>query len=80
MPHKGNIQGRLGRLEERGARCPDCGLAPGERREIAVINEEHPDKSLEGDPDEACVGCGQPLYCVLKVVYGSPEVDEGGRG
>ena len=73
MPHRGNIQSRLGRVEEKGARCPECGLAPNERRKIAVINEEHPEKSFDGDPEERCKRCGLPLWCVLRVVYEDGE-------
>ena len=76
-----SLEGRLRRLEERrsGGRCPECGLTPEERRPIAVINEEYPDKSFEGDPYEACSTCGEPLYTALQIVYDSPA-GEGGRG
>jgi hypothetical protein len=72
-----SIQARLGRLEGRGVRCPRCGLAPDERRKVAVVYEEEPERSFKGDPHEACAGCGQPLYCVLRVVYDSPMGEEG---
>ena len=77
-----SLEGRLRRLEERrsGGRCPDSGLALDERRKMAVVYEEYPDKSVEGDSYEACVSCGEPLYTVINVVYDSPEVGEGGRG
>ena len=76
-----SLEGRLRRVEERrsGGHCPECGLTPEERRPIAVINEEYPDKSFEGDPYEACASCGEPLYTVLQIVYDSPA-GEGGRG
>jgi hypothetical protein len=82
MPHRGNIQSRLGRLEEqgRGDACPECGLAPGEPRKMAVIYEEDPDKSFDGDPGERCTRCGRFLYTVLRVVYDSPADEEGGGG
>jgi hypothetical protein len=77
----GSIDSRLRRLEERrsGGRCPDCGLTPDERREMAVVYEEDSERSFMGDPYEACAGRGQPLYCVFNVVYDSPEVGEGVR-
>jgi hypothetical protein len=70
-----SIEGRLRRLEGQG-RCPECGLAPGGPGHIAVINEEHPDKSFEGDPKERCGRCGRPLYTVIRVVYEEEEADE----
>jgi hypothetical protein len=74
----GSIDGRLRRLEERGGGgCPECGLTPDERRPIAVINEEHPERSFAGDPDERCSSCGLPLYVVFNVVYDSPVSYEG---
>jgi hypothetical protein len=69
-----SIEGRLRRLEGRG-RCPECGLTPDGPGRIAVINEEHPDTSFDGDPDERCARCGRSLYTVLRVVY---EDEEGG--
>jgi uncharacterized Zn finger protein len=66
-----SIKGRVQRLQARLAgACPECGLAPDERRPPAVINEEHPEKSFQGDPYERCPECGRPLYTVLNVVYG----------
>lgn len=75
----GSVESRLRRLEERGrgARCPQCGLPPGGHGRIAVINEEHPDKGFDGDPDETCGRCGRRLYTMLRVVYGD---EEGGGG
>ena len=77
-----SLEGRLRRLEEhgRGGRCPDCGLALDERRKMAVVYEEYPDKSVEGDPYEACASCGEPLYTVMQIVYDSPASKEGGGG
>jgi ribosomal protein L34E len=72
----GSIDSRLARLEARGHRCPECGLAPNGPRPIAVIHEERPEESFEGDPHEACTICGQPLHTVIRVFYG----DEGGGG
>ena len=68
----GSIEGRIRRLERRGSggRCPECGLTPGGHGRVAVINEEHPEKSFQGDPYERCPECGRPLYTVLNVVYG----------
>lgn len=76
----GSIDSRLRRLEEQGHRCPECGLAPDEPREMAVIYEEDPESSFRGDPYEACASCGQPLYTVINVVRDSPAGDEGGGG
>jgi hypothetical protein len=71
-----SIEGRLRRLEGRG-RCPECGLTPDGPGRIAVINEERPDKSFDGDPNERCARCGgRPLWTVIRVVYG----DEGEGG
>lgn len=74
-----SLEGRLRRLEERrsGGRCPDCGLTPDERRKMAVVYEEYPDKSFEGDPYEACASCGEPLYTVIQIVYDSATGEEG---
>jgi ribosomal protein S27AE len=69
----GSINGRLRRLEGHGQRCPECGLAPHGPGRIAVVNEEHPDMSFEGDPNERCGRCGRSLFAVINVVYG----DEG---
>lgn len=63
------IKNRLRRLEEQGHRCPDCGLAPDARREMAVVYEEDHERSFEGDPYERCPLCGRSLYTVLRVVY-----------
>lgn len=65
----GSIENRLARLEGQGQPCPKCSLSTDDRRPIAVINEEHPDKSFDGDPYERCARCGRPLYTVLRVVY-----------
>ena len=67
----GSIDSRLRRLEgaSLGHLCPGCGLAPDERRPLAVINEECAGKGFEGDPYETCGGCKEPLYTVFRVVY-----------
>jgi hypothetical protein len=77
-----SFEGRLKRLEEsgRGGICPECGYAPDEPRELAVISEDKPERSFKGDPYEACASCGQPLYTVIRVVRDSSPVDEGGGG
>jgi hypothetical protein len=69
----GSIDSRLRRLEEHGGLCPDCGLPPDGPRNIAVIDEERPEESFEGDPHETCARCGRPLYTVLRVVYNDEE-------
>ena len=73
----GSIDSRLKRLEESGGRCPECGLSAQERRPIAVVDPDDPGEGFEGDPYEACAACGEPLYVVLRVVYGD---EEGGGG
>jgi hypothetical protein len=73
---RGNVSSRL-RLERLEAsarsgpsgRCPGCGRAPGERRPLAVIDEEHPDRGFGGDPHERCEHCGRHLYTVVRLVY-----------
>jgi DNA-directed RNA polymerase subunit RPC12/RpoP len=69
-----SIEGRLRRLEGQGARCPECGLTPDGPGRIAMLNEEYPYKSFDGDPDERCARCGRSMYDVIMVVYG----EEGG--
>jgi hypothetical protein len=70
-----SFDGRLRRLEERGRGgiCPECGFTPDARRPFAVIYEEHPEKSFDGDPDERCPRCGRELYVVINVVYEGEE-------
>ena len=79
----GSIDSRLRRLEERrgGGICSECGYPPNypEGRAIAVINEKYPEKSFDGDPDERCAHCGQPLYIVIRVVYGERKATGGGE-
>jgi hypothetical protein len=48
-------------------------MPPDGPRPIAVINEERPEGSVDGDPNETCARCGRPLYTVLRVVYDSAE-------
>ena len=74
-----SIESGLRRLEERhgAGRCPECGLAPDEPRALAVIDEDDPERSLNGDPYEACASCGQGLYVVIRVVRDSSPVKEG---
>ena len=77
-----SLESRLRRLEEhgRGGFCPECGFTPDAGRPFALIDEEYPDKSFEGDPFEACASCGEPLYTVMQIVYNSPAGEEGGGG
>jgi hypothetical protein len=72
MSLKNRLQ-RLQRLEGQGTRCPGCSMPPDGPRPIAVICEECPEGSFEGDPGETCARCGRPLYTVLRVVYDSAE-------
>jgi hypothetical protein len=76
------LKERLRRLEERrqGSRCPECGLAPEERRPMAVVEQGVPWKGSPTDPYERCVRCGLRLFAVMEVVYDSPAVEGGGGG
>ena len=75
------LESRLRRLEERGRGvCPECGFPPDSKGIIVLIDEEHPEKSLQGDPDERCPRCGRFLYTVIRVIYDSPIDGEGGGG
>ncbi len=76
------IKSRLGRLEKAAGEgpCPECGFPPDGPRKIAVINEERPEKSFAGDPDERCKRCGRFLYAVLRVVYDAPAPTRGEGG
>jgi DNA-directed RNA polymerase subunit RPC12/RpoP len=67
----GSIDSRLRRLEEEGRRgaCPECKLPPDAPGSIVLIDEEHPEESFEGDPDERCQRCGRRLWLVIEVVY-----------
>ena len=77
-----SIDSRLRRLEERSpaklGSCPECGLSPGARGYIVLIDEEHPERSFQGDPNERFASCDQALYTVIQVVYDSPAAYEGG--
>jgi hypothetical protein len=77
-----SIGSRLRRLEERqgGGGCPECGLAPDERRPMAVIEQGVPWKGSPSNPDERCAYCGRSLNFVIEVVYDSPAIEEGGGG
>jgi hypothetical protein len=80
---RGNVSSRLERLEASArsgpsGRCPKCGLAPGERRPLALIDEDHPDKGFGGDPHERCGRCGRPLYTVVRLVYEDAAGVKGG--
>jgi hypothetical protein len=74
----GGIERRLRRLEERGC-CTECGLPPDGPRKLAVISEERPEKSFDGNPHESCSACGQALYCVIRVVYDGEGVSPIGQ-
>jgi hypothetical protein len=68
----GEIEHRLRRLEGRGG-CQACGLPPDGPGRIAVISEEHPEESFDGDPNERCERCGRFVYTVIRVVYDDTE-------
>ena len=79
---RGNISSRLEKLEASArsgpsGRCPECGLAAGEQRPFAVIEQGVPWKGSPDDPHECCVRCGLQLYTVIEVVYDSPAGEEG---
>jgi hypothetical protein len=40
---------------------------------LAVIYDDDPDKSFDGDPNEKCARCGRPLYIAIRVVYEGEE-------
>jgi hypothetical protein len=79
-----SLEGRLRRLEEHGGGgfCPECGFTPGSEGTFVIIDEERPEESFKGAPDERCKLCGRRLWYVIEVVYGSPSEagGEGGRG
>jgi hypothetical protein len=70
-----SIESRLRRLEERNRSgpCPECRLPPEGPGYIVLIDEERPEESFDGDPDERCGRCGRHLWCVMKVVYDDAE-------
>ena len=83
----GSMASRLRRLEEdrAGGRCPECGIPPGGRGRIVIIDKREDtwttfEQSFEGDPDERCPRCGQALYTVIQVVYEDPPAAEEGEG
>jgi hypothetical protein len=76
-----SINSRLARLEEQGGGiCPECGFPPDSKGIIVLIDEEHPEESFQGDPDERCKRCGRALWCVIEVVHGDPRDHEEGGG
>ena len=76
-----SIESRLRRLEESGGViCSECGFPPDSKGIIVLIDEEHPERSFQGDPGERCKRCGRFLYLVIEVVRGSPAREEGGGG
>ena len=78
----GSINSRLRRLEERkrGGPCPECNLPPDGPGYIVLIDEEQPEKSFQGDPEERCGRCGRLLYQVIRAVYDPPAGEEEGGG
>ncbi len=75
-----SIESRLRRLEERrsAGRCPECGHAPDDRRPMAVVYPNEPDRSFDGYPHERCPRCGQGLYIVINVVREGHEGEGAG--
>jgi hypothetical protein len=67
------INSRLRRVEAAArkgpaGRCRECGLPPNGPGYIVLIDEEDPDKSVAGDPNERCEGCDRPLWFVIEVM------------
>jgi hypothetical protein len=73
---------RLGRLEVRGTRCPECCLTPSEHGRPVAVYPEEPNKGFQGGTSERCGRCGRFLYTVLRVVRdgAASEAAEGGGG
>ena len=61
-----------------GGRCRECGLTPDEPGRIALIDDGTPAEGFPDDPAERCGSCGRALWCVIEVVYDSPDDTEGG--
>ena len=82
---RGNISSRLEKLEASArsgpsGRCPECGLSPHGPGRIVLFGEAAPHQTLPDNPEERCGSCGRPLWCVIEVVYDSPDDTEGGEG
>lgn len=73
------IRGRLKCLEERsrGGGCDSCGLPPNGHGRIVLIDDGIAGEGFPDDPDERCGSCGRALWCVIEVVYDSPDDTEG---
>jgi hypothetical protein len=70
------VERRLKRLEKERARqspCPECGLPPDRPGEIVLIHDGTPAEGFPDDPHERCKNCGRALWCVINIVYDSPE-------
>ncbi len=65
----GSIDSRLARLEERGNRCPECGLAPSEHGRPVAVYPDEPDRGFRGNTSERCGRCGRSLYTVIRAVH-----------
>jgi hypothetical protein len=48
-------------------------MPPDGPRPIAVIGEERPEGSFDGDPNETCDRCSRRLWCVIEVIYDDAE-------
>ncbi len=75
-----SFKSRLRHLEERrrSGRCDGCGLTPSGPGYIVLIDEERPEESFKGDPEERCPECGRYLWFVIRVVYAPAGGTEGG--
>jgi hypothetical protein len=74
------IKSRLRRLEEhiRCGRCQECGRSSHGPGHIVLFGEAAPRQTLPDNPEERCGSCGRALWCVIEVVYDSPDDTEGG--
>jgi ribosomal protein S14 len=75
-----SLKSRLKHLEEHrsSSRCDGCGLLPDGPGYIVLIDEERPEESFKGYPEERCARCGRYLWFVIRVVYDPPDDTEGG--
>jgi hypothetical protein len=71
--------GRLRRLEERmrSGGCDSCSLPPNGYGRIVLIEDGIAGEGFPDDPEECCSRCGRRLWCVIEVVYESPDDTEG---
>ena len=74
------LKSRLRRAEAaKGGSCERCGLSPDGPGRIVLISDGVPGEGFPENPDERCGNCGRPLWCVIRVVYDSPDKEGGDR-